>query len=855
MGNAQRSPFRIALLTVLAVFVCLAPLAAQSAVNINVSASIKGATFWVDGKEYASAASFQWPVGSRHQLEVRSQFQPYGDGRSRVSFTGWNTTSSTALPNASSPVQLLTVDTATTAFIATFTVEHKVEIYVGFDPLRNLLDGTAIDLRPIADADLPAQANQYGFVTAAGYGACGSRQGLPTSTWIWMPAGSALPVAAYPYPGKVFLGWRNPPGPGTGLGQLTVNGPLQLHADFGDARRIYLDSAPVKDLKVLVDSSTVYTRGDKCWPDWSNFYNPITPNPPQPPDYNPGNTTPSNSPMAASAYCTQIPLCNGSMDLAPGSTHLFAAPPSQTDNNGKLWVFDHWDFGGGQTGGQNTTVTIPSDWRTQTYTAYFVRGIRSSFLTEPTGLKLKIDGRDNWASYNFEWGLGHKHQVSAPAEQVDSKGRRYRFVSWSNGGEADQTVTVTDDANGNGSFRMIAKYELLGQLTLRSDPSAISFNVSGAECRTPCTIDKPAGTEVTIYPVQDITVSPETKALFDGWADGSGASERNYSFSTAASTLTARYRYLHRLTTLSDPEEGARWELEPAPEPGSWFAAGTQVSVTAQANRGYKFRRFEGSLTGTYNTGWLTMNAPAAVVARLDRVPALEETAVRNAVGETPETGVAPGSLISIRGVNMTANYERGPDSPLTQTLGGLMVDVGGRALPLVSVSPTEILAQLPSDLAEGDSTITVRSTSQAPLKGTFRTVRNAPGLFLESSAPPEAVLALARHEAGPLVAADSPAKVGETITLYGTGFGPVEPKPLDGFATPSQPPAPVVDTVELLVGGEVRPVVWTGAAPGLVGYTVVRFKVDATMGKSQNLDIQVRVNGVLSNTVKLPVE
>ncbi|MBI4891021.1 MAG: hypothetical protein HY821_10395 [Acidobacteria bacterium] len=855
MGNASRLHCRIALLTFLAVFVCLAPLAAQSSINVNVSSTLKGATFWVDGKEFTSAASFLWPAGSRHQLEIRSQFQPYGDGRSRLMFTGWTTSSGVSLPNPTAAVQLVTVDSATTSFQASFTVEHKVEVYVGFDPLRNLLDSTAIDLNPISEAELPAKASQYGFVTAAGFGACGSRTGLPTSTWFWMPAGSGLPVAAYPYPGKVFLGWRNPPGPSSSLGQLTVNTPLQLHADFGDARRVYLDSLPAKDMKVLVDSAPVYTRGDKCWPDWSNYYNPITPFPPQQPDYNPTNSTPTNSPLAPGSYCTQIPLCNGNLDLAPGSTHLFAAPSSQLDHNGKLWVFDHWDFGGGQTGGQNTMVTIPTSWTTQTYTAHFVQGIRSSFLTEPTGLKLKIDGRDNWASYNFEWGLGHKHQVSAPAEQVDAKGRRYRFAGWSNGGDADQTVTITDDANSTGSFRMIAKYELLGQLTLRSEPSSLSFNVSGSECRTPCTVDKPAGTEVIIYPVKDYAFSEEAKALFEGWADGSGATERSYAFSSAATTLTARYRYVYKLNAISDPEEGAHWTMEPAPDAGNWFTSGSQVSITATPNKGFKFRRFEGSLTGSYNTGWLTMNAPAAVVARLDRVPALEEGAVRNAAGETPETGVAPGSLISIRGVNMTANYERGPDSPLTQTLGGLAVDVGGRALPLVSVSPTEVLAQLPSDLAEGDANLTIRSATQAALKASFRVVRNAPGLFLESSAPPEARLALARHEAGPLLAADSPAKVGETITLYGTGFGPLEPKPLDGFATPMQPPAPVADSVELLVGGEVRPLIWAGAAPGLVGYTVVRFKVDATMGTGQNLDIQVRVNGVLSNTVKLPVE
>lgn len=860
MGNARRPLIRLAALASLAILLGHIPIAAQTAgtiVNVNVSANVKGATFWVDGREYASAASFLWPAGSKHLLEIRSSYQPYGDGRSRLTFTGWQTTGSAVL-STSAPVQTITADVSATSFTAQFSVEHRVAVYVDFDPLRNLLDPTAIDLKPITETELPLYANKSGFVVAGGQAACAGRAGLPTSTWFWMAQGSALNLYAYPYPGKVFSGWQNPPGPASPAGSLLVAGPVEVRARFSDARRIFLDSSPVKELKVLVDRSQVYTRGDKCWPDWSNFFNPNAPYPPNPPDYSPvNNPVPpySGQVLAASNYCTQIPLCNGELDLEPGTAHVFAAPPSQTDRLGNVWVFDHWNFGGDQNGGQNSVVTIPDAWQAHTYTAFFVKGIRSSFVTVPTGLKLKIDGRDNWPAYNFDWGLGHKHTVSAPLEQTDAKGRRYRFIGWDNEGPADQEVTIAEGANTPGSFRMIARYELMGQLTLRSDPTSMTFNVNGEECRTPCTIDKPAGTEVTIQPLLDFPFSDDTRAVFDGWTDGAAAKERTYTFGTEAAMLTAKYRYLQKLTTIADPEQGADWVLEPAPESGNWFPAGTRLSVTANARRGYKFKRFEGALTGMYNTGWLTMNAPATVVARLEKTPALQDAAVRNAAGETPDQVVAPGSLISVKGVNLTSSWEKGPDNPLKQTIQGVTIQVAGRILPLVLAGPDEVVAQLPSDLEEGSYKLTLRSTGYPTLTADFTVARNAPGLFRAPEAPEETPLALALHADGTAITLDNPAKVGETVTILGTGFGPSDPQPLDGFAVPADPPAPLKDTLELLVGGEVRPHEWAGAAPGMVGYAQVKVKIDSTMGQAQNLDIRIRVNGRESNAILLPVQ
>jgi uncharacterized protein (TIGR03437 family) len=225
-------------------------------------------------------------------------------------------------------------------------------------------------------------------------------------------------------------------------------------------------------------------------------------------------------------------------------------------------------------------------------------------------------------------------------------------------------------------------------------------------------------------------------------------------------------------------------------------------------------------------------------------------TGVKNAAADLPEPGVAPG-LIAIYGGSLAKTFEVGSSTPLAQTLGGTVVLVGDRLLPLVYVSPEQINAQLPADLEPGEYTVTVRTEGMADVASTFNVVRNAPGLF--ANIVDGTSYAVALHDDGSPVTTSSPAKRNETISLIGTGFGPFNRRVLDGFATPAAPAALLVDAVEVIAGGvSIRPS-FAGAAPGLVGLTSTRFRLDGA--GSGSLEIRVLVNGKESNTVILPVE
>jgi len=835
----------------LAALLCSAvPAAAQSSstVSLRVDTTVAGATFWVDGAPYMNSAAFHWPEGSKHTLEVRNYYMyenaPNGyivdpmqyDNQflTRFAFGGWMNSANQTL-GMGEPVQVITADRNVTAYTAKFGKEHGVFFRVNDDPVVQFLGPCNGHETIINGSGL--SASRAGFIETD---ICGC---LSTSGYAWVAEGSTIQLNPVAYPGYVFTGYSEAPGlTGLSATTYTITKPVTIRANFKAASRVHVETSPYRGFSVFVDRNLVPTKRYDldCLPLTSapGFPNQTTPYPDPNFIWTDGNV------------CKNIPLCNGELDVLPGSEHLLGQPLPQKDPNGKLYVFDSWDTGDGNSYPANSLVKIPDNQQSLTFTARFVDGASIAVTASQPGLKVAVDGTTAHPSYVFQWGVGHTHTLSAPLEQRDGNGRLWRFVAWSNGGTADQTFVVPSDAAANGLY-LIAQYELLGQLTIKSDPGTLVFAVNGAECRTPCVIDRQAGDQVTIVPVVDQTISPDTKIEFSGWEDGS-AGERTYTFSQAAATLTARYQYLHKLNLLSDPEGGANWTLEPAAGPGYYFTAGVPVKVTVEANEGFKFRRFDGALTGTYPEGAVTMTSPLTVVARFYEVPALSEGAVRNAAGETPDKVVAPGSLISIVGKHLAPDFAESQSDPLSQALAGVTVHVGDSILPLIYVQHDEIRAFLYSHFTPGERTLTVKIPGQPNVSTKFTTVERAPGLFRNPEF--EEPIAEAYHTDGKPVTPEYPAKPGETILLCGTGFGPFKPNLLDGFLTPKNTEIPLADPFELYLDGQATPTLAAYAQPERAGRVVIRFQLGGETPANATIQVKARQNERDSNTVLLPV-
>src|SRR5262249_45814638 len=311
---------------------------------------------------------------------------------------------------------------------------------------------------------------------------------------------------------------------------------------------------------------------------------------------------------------------------------------SQLDLQGKLWIFSSWSDGGDLS---HAYIMPGLTGPAISVMANYVPGQRVDFFTNPPGLSLNIDGRTNWVSYNFAWGANTQHSVVAPQTQTDANGNTYTFTSWSQGGPAAQTIIATPDPNGL-DLRFTANYSVSGpsKISVVSQTSGIVIQVDGQDCSLPCVIDRSSGTAVRLTAPPSISLTNDSRLMFNGWNDSS-LTDRTLTAAVGQSTLTLSYSLQNHLTASVNLPDGANVSTTP-PASDGFFDSQATVQVAAQPNLGFKFSNWDGDITSTAPTISLAMTSPHSVRAILNRVPALLDGAVRNSAGATPLNAVAP---------------------------------------------------------------------------------------------------------------------------------------------------------------------------------------------------------------------
>ena len=612
-------------------------------------------------------------------------------------------------------------------------------------------------------------------------------------------ATGVLLLQAIPNPGWTFAGWYN--GSGTDsqafLGSVNVTAPMNIYPHFVVGKAMTIQSSP-PGLQVLADRSPVTTPTTLTW--------------------------------------------------GEGTTHQLGSTPDQIDLQGKLWVFSSWSDGGPI----NHSYVEPNTIGAVTVTATFLPGQRVSFFTNPPGLSLTIDGSSSWLSNNFNWAANSQHVVSAPATQTDANGNQYTFTSWSQGGPATQAITATLDPNGL-NLQFTANYSgtTSSKISVVSQTPGLVIQVDGQDCALPCTFNRSTGTAVHLTAPASTPLTADSRLDFVGWNDSS-SSDRMLTSPGGPVTLNLSYVLRNHLNATVTPPEGASVVTTPATTDG-FFDAQSQVQVTAQTKLGFNFQNWDGDMTSASPTLTLNMSSPRTLRAVLKKVPALLDNAVKNAAGDTPVSAVAAGSIVSIYGVNLTSDLVVGPNSPLKQALGNVTVFANGRLLPLVFVSPDQINAQLSPDLVDGVYKLTVRSDGNPDVSASFTVARNAPGLY--NKVVDGQAFGLFLHENGDPITTDSPAHRNETVTLLGTGFGPLLQMSPEGFPVPESDTSVLVDPVSITAGDNTITPTYAGAAAGRVGVIAIRFPITDPLPAATTLPLKVTSGNQDSNTVLLPLE
>lgn len=199
-------------------------------------------------------------------------------------------------------------------------------------------------------------------------------------------------------------------------------------------------------------------------------------------------------------------------------------------------------------------------------------------------------------------------------------------------------------------------------------------------------------------------------------------------------------------------------------------------------------------------------------------------------------TTIQPSSWVSIFGVNLADNnYTWNGDFPTS--LGGTSVTIDGKPAYLWSVSPTQINLQAPDDTATGSVVVSV-TTPFGPTTSTVTLAAQSPSLSLISSKYPAALILTPDGSgangkgtydllgpSGAFAFPTRPVKAGETLVLYGVGFGPTNPVVAAG--APYSGAAPTVSPITVTIGGKTANVLFAGIVEaGLYQITVVVPKV-----------------------------
>ena len=222
-----------------------------------------------------------------------------------------------------------------------------------------------------------------------------------------------------------------------------------------------------------------------------------------------------------------------------------------------------------------------------------------------------------------------------------------------------------------------------------------------------------------------------------------------------------------------------------------------------------------GPVTGTFNTA-----------------PTITASGVVSATNYGGFPSIASGTWIEIYGANLVTNTRsriwagtdfNGNQAPTN--LGGTTVTVAGKPAFVYFVSPGQLNVQAPAGISPGQQSLIVTTTGGSSTS--YATTVNAtqPGLL----APPSFIVRGAQHVVAlfsntltyvlPVAiagAATARAKPGDSLTLYGIGFGTV---------TPDIPAGQIVQqlnelqaAVRITFGGVPAVVNYAGLAPGYVG-------------------------------------
>jgi uncharacterized protein (TIGR03437 family) len=200
--------------------------------------------------------------------------------------------------------------------------------------------------------------------------------------------------------------------------------------------------------------------------------------------------------------------------------------------------------------------------------------------------------------------------------------------------------------------------------------------------------------------------------------------------------------------------------------------------------------------------------------------------------GASFQPGIAAGSWVTIRGTNLapatrTWRTDEIVNGRLPTSLDGVSVRINNRDAAVYFISPTQLNVQAPSDGAAGDVQVTVTTPAGTSAPGTATLQAFAPAFFLwqerfaVATRPDFTWIGPPNLFPGQTT---TPARPGEVVILWGTGFGATAPEVLSGTTVTGAPTVTNNPTVRM--GGAGVEFLGAALSPGSAGLYQIAVRV-----------------------------
>jgi len=217
--------------------------------------------------------------------------------------------------------------------------------------------------------------------------------------------------------------------------------------------------------------------------------------------------------------------------------------------------------------------------------------------------------------------------------------------------------------------------------------------------------------------------------------------------------------------------------------------------------------------------------------------------------GATFERGpLAPGSIATLFGRNLTDSTIIPSGTPLPVLLQGIRVNVNALSAPLFFVAPEQINFQVPYGLGFGDGVVQMEVNGQARPAVRIRIEESAPGIFLHSGTQ-----AVAQNQDFTLNEPENPARPGSVIVVYLTGQGTLSTFLRAGEPARANPLAESVLPRAATLGGREADVLFLGMTPGLIGVAQANIRIPAGVGAGSQ-PLRLRIGAADSNAALVAV-